>query len=166
MHAAPCSIRVASPSDRALVLYFHEQLYVQYRQRVVPSAERQMGDYRQLQEVLAEDVRSLLGRPGALVLLAEQGPERLPVGYLSAQFQVDTRRALPRRATIEDWYVEPSCRTQGIGTALFAEAEKRLRAQHCELIESATWPSNTPARRAHEHLGFLEVEIRYRKRLR
>ncbi|MBV8366427.1 MAG: GNAT family N-acetyltransferase [Candidatus Eremiobacteraeota bacterium] len=69
---------------------------------------------------------------------------------------------------IEGWYVEPASRRSGIGRRLVAAAEQWARARGCSEMASDSLLDNENGRRAHEHLGYAEVEqaVRFRKDLR
>lgn len=145
------------------MLALHRALYVTHRDEVMDPARAEFYAYKDLDAALAEDVTSLLGSDDAAVLLAER--DGVVVGYVSGRVVEDTRRVLPRRGIVEDWLVVPEARGQGVGKALLDTLARVFREAGCSAIESATWPFNEGARRAHESLGFVEYEVRYRKRL-
>jgi aminoglycoside 6'-N-acetyltransferase I len=70
-------------------------------------------------------------------------------------------------AFLEGWYVDPDLRHQGTGSALLRAVEAWARAQGYRELASDTELANLISQRAHERLGFAEVEraVRYRKRL-
>ena len=157
------AIRRANPKDRDAILAFHYALYVEHRKTLVPPDLAPLGAYRDLGTVLREDVDALLQRPQAVVLVAEC--EGQLVGYATGHVENDPRRELARKGVIEDWYVEVDRRGQGIGRALFESLLEVFRQRDCLVAESKTWPTNTPARKAHEKAGFHEVEITFRRAL-
>jgi aminoglycoside 6'-N-acetyltransferase I len=70
-------------------------------------------------------------------------------------------------AFLEGWYVDPDVRGQGVGRALVEAVEAWARERGlCELASDALL-ENEIAHRAHECVGFEEVEraVRYRKAL-
>ena len=67
---------------------------------------------------------------------------------------------------MQDWYVREEARGLGVGKMLLELLEESFAEAGCAVIESTTFPFNTGARQAHERLGFREVQIRYRKRIR
>ncbi|HZV78327.1 MAG TPA: aminoglycoside 6'-N-acetyltransferase [Candidatus Binatus sp.] len=69
---------------------------------------------------------------------------------------------------IEGWYVEPASRRSGIGRRLVAAGEQWARSRDCVEMASDALLENEDGRRAHEHLGYAEVEqaVRFRKDLR
>jgi aminoglycoside 6'-N-acetyltransferase I len=68
---------------------------------------------------------------------------------------------------IEGWYVEPSARGQGVGTALMHAAEAWARERGFTEIASDTEVENVPSQRAHAALGYEETErlVKFRKSL-
>jgi GNAT superfamily N-acetyltransferase len=158
------TVRSATPADRDLLLAFHRALYIDHRDAVVPQQLQPLYAYRDFERVLREDVRSLCRDPNSLVRIAEK--EGQPVGYATGHIEVDSRRVLPRKGIVEDWYVTPEARGHGVGRVLLDALMEEFRQGECDIVESATWSSNEDARRAHDRLGFSEVQVTYRKRLR
>ena len=70
-------------------------------------------------------------------------------------------------AFLEGWYVDPDCRGTGVGRALVDAVEAWARGRGLEELGSDALLSNEPSHRAHQRLGFIEVEraVRYRKSL-
>ncbi|MGB8332390.1 MAG: GNAT family N-acetyltransferase [Polyangiales bacterium] len=156
-------VREARESDYEVLMGFHRSLYHAHRDRVVPTADLPLIEYRDYERVLSDDLAALLRERNSHVLLAESGHTVL--GYITGRVTVEPMRVLPRRGTVEDWYVTPEARGTGIGALLLNELERRFAGAGCEVIESATWSGNTEARRAHDALGFREIRVIYRKRL-
>lgn len=69
---------------------------------------------------------------------------------------------------LEGWYVDESHRRRGIGAALLRACEQWAREQGCIELASDTWIDNEVSQRAHEALGFEEVDrvVTFRKSLR
>ena len=69
---------------------------------------------------------------------------------------------------IEGWYVVPEQRRRGIGRSLVAAAERWARSKGCTEMASDALLENADSHRAHERLGYAEVEKRvaFRKDLR
>lgn len=157
-------VREAQESDRQVLLDFHMSLYQGHRDQVVADEDLPLIAYRDYDRLLADDLRALLSDRNKHVLLAESGGKA--VGYITGKLTVEQGRVLPRKGVVEDWYVAPEARGVGIGAALLQELEARFIGAGCDVIESATWTSNENARRVHEALGFREIRVVYRKRVR
>lgn len=61
-------------------------------------------------------------------------------------------------ATVDELYVLPDKRGQGIGRALMEAAIDRARTAGCGWIELGTGESDLPARGLYESLGFTNIE--------
>ncbi len=157
------SVREAESTDRAVLWAFHQRLYVEHRDEVVPAEHLPLIGYRDYEQVLRDDLDATLRDSRRVVLVAER--EGACVGYITGRVAVEPRRALPKRGIVEDWFVEPDARGSGVGRRLAQELEKRFAAAGCEVMESATWSDNRGARRAHDALGFHEIRVLYRKPL-
>jgi ribosomal protein S18 acetylase RimI-like enzyme len=149
--------------DRAVVLAFHRALYVEHAATVMDPELAPFYAYKDLEAAMREDVEALLGSPQAAVLIAELDGEA--VGYVTGHFEEDERRVLPRKGVVQDWYVKEEARGLGVGKMLLELLEESFAEAGCGVIESTTFPFNAGARKAHERLGFREVQIRYRKRI-
>jgi GNAT superfamily N-acetyltransferase len=160
----PVHVREARTADRETLGDFHRRLYVEHRDRVVDAADLPLIEYREYEQVLADDLAALMSDRTAVVLVAESA--NAVVGYITGRVRDEAQRVLPRRGIVEDWYVDDSARGGGIGRALLAALEERFVGLGCDVVESATWAGNREARKAHEVLGFREVRVMYRKRLR
>src|SRR5690606_18801846 len=70
-------------------------------------------------------------------------------------------------AYLEGWYVDADLRRQGVGVELILAAEAWARSKGLTEFASDALLENTTSHRAHEAVGFLEVEraVRYRKAL-
>jgi ribosomal protein S18 acetylase RimI-like enzyme len=156
-------LRRATLADRAIVLSFHRALYVTHRDRILPPDMLELIAYRDFETVLREDVEAMLKSDQTIVFIGMESTRA--VGYISGRIQQEPRRLLRRRGVIEDWYIDEAHRGKGYGSALLFGLESALREAGCELLESATWAFNDSARRAHDALGFKEVQIQYRKRI-
>jgi aminoglycoside 6'-N-acetyltransferase I len=115
-----------------------------------------------------EDIAQLAARPDAVVLVAVRRDGSRLAGFA----EVGTRPYADGCDTspvayLEGWYVDVDVRRQGIGAALVRAAE--AWAQECGYREFASDAllDNVDSQRAHEALGFAEVEraVRYRKAL-
>jgi aminoglycoside 6'-N-acetyltransferase I len=70
-------------------------------------------------------------------------------------------------AFLEGWFVDEDARGAGYGRMLVDGAEAWARARGLQELASDALLENEASHRAHEHVGFTEVEraVRYRKRL-
>jgi ribosomal protein S18 acetylase RimI-like enzyme len=71
-----------------------------------------------------------------------------------------------RRAQIESVRVATDSRSQGIGEAMFADAEARARAAGCALMQLTMNASRTEARRFYERIGFTPSHVGFKRDLR
>lgn len=108
-----------------------------------------------------------LARPDTVVLVAAR-----PEGGLAGFAEVGTRPYADGCdsspvAYLEGWYVDAGARRQGVGTGLVLAAETWARARGLTEFASDALLENLTSHRAHEALGFVEVEraVRYRKPL-
>lgn len=114
-----------------------------------------------------EEVGRLWLNERYVVWLADTEDGRI-VAFLEAQIcnradGCDSDRIL----YIEGWYVEPEYRRQSIGSALMRTAELWARGQGLQELGSDALLDNEVSHRAHEKLGFREVDrqISYAKKL-
>ena len=156
-------IRKATRSDRALVLRFHRELYIRFRDEVASAEVQPLFAYRDLERTLKEDVDGLLGGHDTIVLIAERAGA--PVGYVSGHIEMDLRRVLAKKGVVEDWYVLPEARGTGVGKLLLNTMIERFKTAQCEVAESGTWAFNAHARKAHAQAGFHEIEVKFRRKL-
>lgn len=107
-------------------------------------------------------------RPDAAVLVAERedGPGLVGFAEVGARLCADGCETSPV-AYLEGWYVDADVRRQGIGAALVRAAEAWARERGYREFASDALLENLDSQRAHEALGFHEVEraVRYRKAL-
>lgn len=113
----------------------------------------------------ADDAAEWLARADAVVLVAER-----PNGGLAGFAEVGARAYADGCETspvafLEGWYVDPDVRRSGIGSSLIEAAEAWARGRSYAEFASDALLDNTVSHRAHEALGFVEVEraVRYRK---
>jgi aminoglycoside 6'-N-acetyltransferase I len=62
-------------------------------------------------------------------------------------------------AFVEGWYVQPSARREGVGTALIQAAESWARSQGCRELASDAEVDNVTSAAAHHAAGFTEAGI-------
>ena len=106
-------------------------------------------------------------RPGGGILVAET--DGALAGFLVAGVVVDTGTYLPPQTRtfgwISDLWVEPQARSKGIGRALIAAAEARLRAAGIGRVELAAVVGNADALALYERLGYRRYEVSLAKTL-
>jgi aminoglycoside 6'-N-acetyltransferase I len=113
----------------------------------------------------AADAAAWLARPDATVLVAEREDGRGLAGFaeLAERPYADGCDTSPV-AYLEGWWVDADVRRQGVGAALVAAGIAWARERgHRELASDASL-DNITSHRAHEALGFAEVEraVKYR----
>ena len=113
------------------------------------------------------DMRAWLARADARVFVALR-----PDGSLCGFVEVATRPYAEGCETspvgfIEGWYVDPDVRRQGYGRALIEAAEEWARSAGYTEMGSDALIDNIVSHRAHERLGYTEVErlVAFRKSL-
>jgi aminoglycoside 6'-N-acetyltransferase I len=119
-------------------------------------------------EVHRSGMAAWLARSDAVVIVAER-----PDGVGLAGFaEVGSRNYADGCETspvayLEGWYVDADMRRQGVGTALVRAAEAWARERGYREFASDARLDNRVSHRAHESLGFIEVEraVLYRKRI-
>jgi aminoglycoside 6'-N-acetyltransferase I len=117
--------------------------------------------------VTGADMSAWLSRSDAAVFVAEREDGRL-CGFaeVAERPYADGCDTSPV-AYLEGWYVEPDVRAQQIGARLVAAVEGWARSRGHRELASDTDLDNLASQRAHEHLGFAEIErlVLYRKTL-
>ncbi len=118
----------------------------------------------------ADDVQAFLEhgpQPGyEAVLIVEQ--DGMCVGFAELSIRAYSPGCdSDRVAYLEGWYVKPQARGRGVGRTLVRAAEAWGVAQGCTALASDAELENIASQRAHEALGFTEVErvVFYRKKL-
>lgn len=113
------------------------------------------------------DMDEWLARPDAAVLVAER-----PGGGLGGFAEVGERSIAQGCSTspvayLEGWYVDPDLRGQQVGAGLLQAIEAWARRAGYRELASDTTLANEASQRAHQALGFIEVEraVQYRKPL-
>jgi aminoglycoside 6'-N-acetyltransferase I len=107
-------------------------------------------------------------RPDTAVLVAAR-----PAGGLGGFAEVGTRphadgcESSPV-AFLEGWYVDSDLRAKGVGRQLIEAVETWARGRGLTELASDALLENVGGHRAHQRVGFVEVEraVRYRKPLR
>ncbi len=101
---------------------------------------------------------------GANHLIAGEQAGRLVATYQITFISGLSLRA-SRRAQIESVRVAADLRGQGLGAAVFADAEARARAAGCVLMQLTTNRARADAHRFYERLGFTPSHIGYKREL-
>ena len=107
----------------------------------------------------ADDAAEWLARPDSAVLVAARPDGVRLAGFveLAERPYADGCETSPV-AYLEGWWVDADVRRQGVGAALVAAAVDWARSRgHRELASDALL-DNAVSHRAHEALGFVEVE--------
>lgn len=115
-------------------------------------------------EVTAADLRkrlALLKRAGQHVLVADRGGA---IGVLTTSTMQVLHRPRPV-GRISMMVVAEAARSGGIGAALVAEAEARLKAAGCGLVEVTSNARRLRAHAFYEKLGYERTSIRLAKQL-
>ncbi|MCB2137473.1 MAG: GNAT family N-acetyltransferase [Rhodobacteraceae bacterium] len=100
---------------------------------------------------------------GNTLIVGEEG------GMIVATYQLTFISGLSlrasRRAQVESVRVATALRGQGIGEAMFADADARARAAGCRLMQLTMNASRKDARRFYERLGFTPSHIGFKREL-
>ena len=119
---------------------------------------RELADYEKLAYEAAPDVRALHSHLGAEAaprceaLLAEERTSGQAVGF--ALFFPNYSTFLTRWGIyLEDLYVRPEARGQGVGFALLKEVARIAAERGCERLDWSVLDWNEPAIRFYEKLG-------------
>jgi aminoglycoside 6'-N-acetyltransferase I len=114
----------------------------------------------------AADAAAWLARGDTVVLVAARADGSGLAGFaeLGERPYADGCETSPV-AYLEGWYVDPDVRRAGVGGMLIRAGEAWARGRGYRELASDALLENTVSQRAHESLGFSEVEraVRYRK---
>ena len=125
-------------------------------------------EYPADQEAAEMDAEMWLGRPDAAVFVAESTAEGGLCGFaeVGERPYADGCESGPV-AFLEAWYVDAELRGQGVGSELLSAAEVWARSRGLIELASDALLENIAAQRAHEAVGFEEVErsVKFCKRL-
>ena len=149
-------VRVARPADREELARLRAALWPE------SSAEEHA------KELLGILANRTFGTMPLVELVAEESHGVL-VGFVEVGLRSHADGCDPSHAVgyVEDWYVAKNYRRRGIGRKLLAAAEDWARAQGCVEMASDALVGNEVSHRAHEALGYAEVDrcVRFRKML-
>jgi aminoglycoside 6'-N-acetyltransferase I len=153
---ANVAIRPAQPSDR-------DQLV---EMRVLLWPESSAGEQRQ--ELDASLGGGASGTLPAIHLVSLASDGSL-TGFLEASLRSHADGCDVRHPAgyVEGWFVREAHRGRGVGAALLRAAEDWARLQGCREMASDALIDNQGSQRAHQALGFAEVDrcVHYRKPL-
>jgi aminoglycoside 6'-N-acetyltransferase I len=114
----------------------------------------------------AAETEAILGDARWAAIVAEEGGEL--VGFIEAHLRDYAEGCVSSPVGfIEGWYIEPAFRLRGVGRRLVAAAEDWARSQGCTEMASDAELDRHDSHRAHEALGYAEVErlVCFRKAL-
>lgn len=144
LRQAELRLRDATADDLGLVLHFVRAL-ADY-EKLLHEVRATEADFRRL--LFAEPRR-------AEALIAEwQGA---PVGFALWYYSVSTFDGRPK-LYVEDVFVNPAARGQGIGRAIFADLARRALAQGCSRMEWSVLDWNAPSIAFYRAIGALPRE--------
>jgi GNAT superfamily N-acetyltransferase len=125
--------------------------------RIVPLIQAQVaasGRYAPDPDQLAEIVHALLISQFSDFLLAEVDGQAL--GVLQINYRLSTWEVAPY-AVIEDFYLAPQLRGQGVGPRMLDYACGRAEARGSTFVETALLPEDRAARRLYQQFGFADT---------
>jgi aminoglycoside 6'-N-acetyltransferase I len=115
------------------------------------------------------DCDAWLARKNSIVLVAQRSESSRLCGFIEVGERefADGCETSPV-AYLEGWFVDEDLRGQGIGRQLVQAAERWAIANGYREFASDALLENLPSQRAHNAMGFVEVEraVRYAKHLR
>ena len=125
--------------------------------RIVPLIQAQVaasGRYAPDPDQLAELVHALLSSQFSDFLLAEVAGQAL--GILQINYRLSTWEVAPY-AVIEDFYLAPQLRGQGVGPRMLDYACGRAEARGSAFVEAALPAAPGAAQRLYQQFGFVET---------
>lgn len=151
MTGSPASpkIRFASQADRSRLLDLWLDL-VQYHRRLDPDFPA----LPRLRELLGEELERGLASDTSRVFVADEGDK--PVAFLFAESRPDGESDAEGRGRIEELYVDPAWRGQGLGRALVDAASTWFRLQGARRVSVRVEHGNTAGQVFWQELGFAE----------
>src|SRR5215210_2819409 len=125
--------------------------------KIVPMIQAQVaasGRYAPDPDALAELVEALLVSQFSDFLLAEVDGQAL--GVMQINYRLSTWEVAPY-AVIEDFYLAPQLRGQGVGLRMLDYACGRAEARGSMFVEAALHPEDRAVRRLYQQFGFLDT---------
>ncbi|MCB1390365.1 MAG: GNAT family N-acetyltransferase [Rhodobacteraceae bacterium] len=129
-------------------------------------ADDVLGATREAQalEIYLAAFDAMLSEPGNRAIVGEDA-----AGTIVATYQITFISGLSlsaaRRAQIESVRIASSLRGQGLGKAMFADAERRARAAGCRLMQLTMNAARSDARRFYEREGFVASHLGFKRSL-
>ena len=123
-------------------------------------------DAAQMRREAAEHVAGASSLIAVAYLAEDEGAA--PLGFVELSLRAFSDGCLSMPVPhVEGWYVEKCARGRGIGRALMDAAEAWCRERGFTELASDTEVANGSSQRAHEALGFAEVDrlVKFRKLL-
>lgn len=158
----PVEIRPCDSRDRAALLRMIAALQdyeVPLHDSRLPSATTSEPYLRWLKERLRE-------QSGAMFIAEAAG---VPIGYVACFVEEDdSAQETPdsnRYGLVNDIYVDPEFRAQGLAQRLLAAAEAHLRPTGVTRLRINVLANNARAWQAYERYGFAPYEVMYEKRI-
>ncbi|AHC52171.1 N-acetyltransferase GCN5 [Sulfolobus acidocaldarius SUSAZ] len=152
------SIRLAKKEDTKNIVDFFSRMY-----RLNSEFDPLLNNPENLEERVSKSVDKSLENPDEIIVVAEDngkivGTARVIVHERSFYFP-------DREAIIEEFYVHPAYRRQGVGKDIISFIEEELEKRGIQLL-SANFPSrNVIASSFYKKMGFREIHSKYVKRI-
>lgn len=108
-------------------------------------------------DVLGARLGRLLGRDDVVILIAAEGDT--PLGLAILMLRPTSFYDEGRAAMLEELYVVPDRRDQGIGTAILERSIAEARARGVVFYEIGVDESDTDTRRFYERHGFTNLAV-------
>ena len=124
-------MRLCTPDDAKALALLIQALIVEKGDQLQPELDP-----------LTELIHALLTSGFSDFIIAEQHSQN--VGCLQINYRLSTHAAAPY-AALEDMYVMPEARKQGIGASMLDYACQRAAGQGCAFIEAQIQPDNQTA---------------------
>ncbi|MGF9911078.1 GNAT family N-acetyltransferase [Paenibacillus ehimensis] len=99
-------------------------------------------------------LRDNLERQQSVIFFAHTGDRSRPIGFTQL-YPTLSSIATKRVWTLNDLFVHPDARKQGVGQALMKAAEAHARATHAKGLQLSTAVDNVTAQRLYEAMGYV-----------
>lgn len=156
------AIRPYEARERAALL----RMIAALQDHEVPLHDSRLPGAATSEPYLAGLEEQLRGQSGAMFVAEAAGA---PVGYVACLVEeYDSAQETPdsnRYGLVNDIYVDPAFRSQGLAQRLLAAAEAHLRTTGVTRLRINMLANNAKARRAYERYGFAPYEVMYEKKM-